>query len=108
MRAKITIPALQQMKRDGRKIVGVVVYDYQMAQIVDREYPVGSLAALNKPGTRLFTLDFWAGYVIDQSWPRVLVYQDTRVDMYGTTQTRRPKSDPFLIKSQPRWPSFFN
>jgi 3-methyl-2-oxobutanoate hydroxymethyltransferase len=33
---KITIQALQQMKRDGRKIVGVVVYDYQMAQIVDR------------------------------------------------------------------------
>src|SRR5437764_6432319 len=24
------------MKQDGRKIVGVVVYDYQMAQIVDR------------------------------------------------------------------------
>jgi 3-methyl-2-oxobutanoate hydroxymethyltransferase len=34
--AKISIPALQQMKREGRKIVGVVVYDYQMAQIVDR------------------------------------------------------------------------
>jgi 3-methyl-2-oxobutanoate hydroxymethyltransferase len=34
--AKITIPALQQMKREGRKIVGVVAYDYQMAQIVDR------------------------------------------------------------------------
>ena len=33
---KVTISALQQMKRDGRKIVGVVVYDYQMAQIVDR------------------------------------------------------------------------
>jgi len=33
---KITIAALQQMKREGRKIVGVVVYDYQMAQIVDR------------------------------------------------------------------------
>jgi 3-methyl-2-oxobutanoate hydroxymethyltransferase len=31
-----TIASLQQMKRDGRKIVGVVVYDYQMAQIVDR------------------------------------------------------------------------
>jgi 3-methyl-2-oxobutanoate hydroxymethyltransferase len=30
------IEALQQMKRDGRKIVAVVVYDYQMAQIVDR------------------------------------------------------------------------
>ena len=32
----MTMTALQQMKRDGRKIVGVVVYDYQMAQIVDR------------------------------------------------------------------------
>src|SRR5438552_1098993 len=36
MDGKVTIPALQQMKQDGRKIVGVVVYDYQMAQIVDR------------------------------------------------------------------------
>ncbi len=36
MQEKVTIPALQQMKRAGRKIVGVVVYDYQMAQIVDR------------------------------------------------------------------------
>jgi 3-methyl-2-oxobutanoate hydroxymethyltransferase len=33
---KVTIPALQQMKRDGKKIVGVVAWDYQMAQIVDR------------------------------------------------------------------------
>lgn len=33
---KVTIPALQQMKRDGRKIVGVVAWDYQIAQIVDR------------------------------------------------------------------------
>ena len=33
---KVTVAALQQMKREGRKIVGVVVYDYQMAQIVDR------------------------------------------------------------------------
>jgi 3-methyl-2-oxobutanoate hydroxymethyltransferase len=32
----VTIPALHQMKRDGRKIVGVVAWDYQMAQIVDR------------------------------------------------------------------------
>jgi 3-methyl-2-oxobutanoate hydroxymethyltransferase len=36
MDAKVTIPALQQMKEDGRKIVGVVLYDYQMAQIADR------------------------------------------------------------------------
>src|SRR6266850_7833208 len=32
----VTIPILQQMKRDGRKIVGVVAWDYQIAQIVDR------------------------------------------------------------------------
>jgi len=36
VQGKVTVAALQQMKRDGRKIVGVVVYDYQMAQIVDR------------------------------------------------------------------------
>ena len=33
---KVTLPALRQMKHDARKIVGVVTYDYQMAQIVDR------------------------------------------------------------------------
>jgi len=59
------------------------------AHIVDHEYPVASLQAINKPGTRVFALDFWAGYLIDQSWPNVRVYQDTRVDMYGTEQTRR-------------------
>jgi 3-methyl-2-oxobutanoate hydroxymethyltransferase len=32
----VTIPALQQMKKTGRKIVGVVAWDYQIAQIVDR------------------------------------------------------------------------
>jgi len=32
----VTIPALQQMKRDGRKIVGVVAWDFQIARIVDR------------------------------------------------------------------------
>lgn len=36
MADKVTLPALQQMKRDGRKIVGVVAWDYQIAQIVDR------------------------------------------------------------------------
>jgi 3-methyl-2-oxobutanoate hydroxymethyltransferase len=33
---KVTIPSLQHMKREGKKIVGVVAYDYAMAQIVDR------------------------------------------------------------------------
>lgn len=33
---RITLPALLQMKRDGRKIVGVVAWDYPMAQIAER------------------------------------------------------------------------
>jgi len=36
MSTPVTVPALQQMKREGRKIVGVVAWDWQMAQIVDR------------------------------------------------------------------------
>jgi 3-methyl-2-oxobutanoate hydroxymethyltransferase len=36
MAEKVTIAALQQMKRDGQKIVGMVAWDYPMAQIVDR------------------------------------------------------------------------
>jgi 3-methyl-2-oxobutanoate hydroxymethyltransferase len=32
----VTIPALQQMKRARQKIVGVVAWDFQIAQIVDR------------------------------------------------------------------------
>src|SRR5258708_25164528 len=33
---KVTIPALQQMKPDGRKSVGVVAWDYQIARIAER------------------------------------------------------------------------
>ncbi len=33
---KVTIPALQAMKLEGRKIVGVVAWDFQIARIVDR------------------------------------------------------------------------
>jgi 3-methyl-2-oxobutanoate hydroxymethyltransferase len=36
METKVTIPALQKMKRDGRKIVGVVAWDTPIAQIADR------------------------------------------------------------------------
>ena len=36
MEAKMTLPALAEMKRTGSKIVSVVAWDYQMAQIVDR------------------------------------------------------------------------
>ena len=56
MDAKVTIPALQQMKRDGRKIVGIVAYDYQMAQIVDRAgmdiVSVGDSVGMNLWGLR--------------------------------------------------------
>src|SRR4029453_12129393 len=36
MESKVTIPALQQMKREGRKSVGVVAWDFQLARIADR------------------------------------------------------------------------
>src|SRR5208282_6474386 len=36
MNAKMTIAALQAMKRDGKKSVGVVAWDYQIARIADR------------------------------------------------------------------------
>src|SRR5258708_24441241 len=36
MESIVTIPALQQMKRAGQKIVGVVAWEFQIAQIVDR------------------------------------------------------------------------
>jgi len=36
MAEQVTIPALQQMKRDGKKSVGVVAWDYQLARIADR------------------------------------------------------------------------
>src|ERR1700684_361290 len=36
MADRMTIPALQQMKRDGKKSVGVVAWDSQIARIADR------------------------------------------------------------------------
>src|SRR5262249_32608629 len=36
MTAKVTIPTLLQMKREGKKSVGVVAWDYQIARIADR------------------------------------------------------------------------
>src|SRR6266478_4396021 len=56
MDGKVTIPALQQMKKDGQKIVGVVLYDYQMAQIADRAgvdiVSVGDSVGVNMWGHR--------------------------------------------------------
>lgn len=36
MSSNVSVAGLQQMKRDGRKIVGVVAWDFQMASIADR------------------------------------------------------------------------
>jgi 3-methyl-2-oxobutanoate hydroxymethyltransferase len=36
MQSRVTIPALQRLKKEGRKIVGVVAWDTQIAQIADR------------------------------------------------------------------------
>jgi len=56
MSEKITVAALQQMKRAGRKIVAVVVYDCQMARIVDRAgvdiVSVGDSVGVNMWGQR--------------------------------------------------------
>src|ERR1700758_1251280 len=52
----VTIPALHQMKREGRKIVGVVAWDYQIAKIADRAgvdiISVGDTVGVNLWGHR--------------------------------------------------------
>ena len=49
---RMSIARLQQMKRDGRKIVAVVAYEYQMAAIADRAgvdmLSVGDSVGINK------------------------------------------------------------
>jgi 3-methyl-2-oxobutanoate hydroxymethyltransferase len=56
MEGKVTLPMLQQMKREGQKIVGVVAYDYQIAQVVDRAgvdiVSVGDSVGVNMWGQR--------------------------------------------------------
>ena len=51
MADKVTLPALQQMKREGRKSAGVVAWDYQIARIADRAgvdfVSVGDLVGVN-------------------------------------------------------------
>lgn len=53
---RVTIEALQQKKRDGRKLVAVVVYDYPMARIVNRAgvdiVSVGDSVGVNMWGHR--------------------------------------------------------
>ena len=59
MSERVTLSALQEMKRHGRKIVGVVVYDHQMALICDRAgvdlVSVGDSVGVNMWGHELET-----------------------------------------------------
>ena len=56
MSERVTVPSLQQMKHEGRKIVGVVAWDYQMARIADRAgveiVSVGDSVGVNLWGQR--------------------------------------------------------
>src|ERR1700748_1633307 len=56
MAAKVTIPALLQMKRERQKIVGVVAWDYQIARLADRAgvdiISVGDTVGVNLWGHR--------------------------------------------------------
>ena len=36
MSTKVTISTLQQMKREGKKSIGIVAWDYQIARIAER------------------------------------------------------------------------
>src|SRR6476646_1208582 len=53
---RMSIPRLQQMKRDGRKIVAVVAYEFQLAAIADRAgvdmLSVGDSVGMNLWGHR--------------------------------------------------------
>jgi 3-methyl-2-oxobutanoate hydroxymethyltransferase len=104
MTERVTIPALQQMKREGRKIVGVVVYDYQMAQIVDRAgvdiVSVGDSIGINMWGhqTELeVTLDqmILACQAVRRGVKRALVSCDFP---YGPLQAGRPHAVAAAIR----------
>jgi 3-methyl-2-oxobutanoate hydroxymethyltransferase len=62
---RVTLAALQQMKRAGRKIVGVVVYDYQMAQITDRA-GVDLISVGDSVGVTLWGHDIETEVTLDQ------------------------------------------
>ena len=73
------ISALQQMKRDGRKIVAAVVYDYQMAQIADRA-GVDIVSAGDSVGVTLWGQSSESDVTLDQM---VLVCRAVRRSVLG-------------------------
>jgi hypothetical protein len=73
-------------------LVVVVAADFprsdRAVDIVEPDYPLQALAAFEgRTGVRVFAFDVWADYLIDQSWPGVRVYHDTRIDVYRKEQT---------------------
>src|SRR5262245_51658568 len=61
----VTLSALRDMKRDGRKIVGVVLYDYQMAQVADRA-GVDIVSVGDSVGVNIWGLQSEADVTLDQ------------------------------------------
>jgi 3-methyl-2-oxobutanoate hydroxymethyltransferase len=54
---EMSVAALQQMKREGKKIAIAITYDYQMAQIMDRAGVELLTVGDSKPQGR--RSDFW-------------------------------------------------
>jgi len=61
----VTLTALRDMKREGRKIVGVVLYDYQMAQVADRA-GVDIVSVGDSVGVNIWALRSEADVTLDQ------------------------------------------
>ena len=62
---KVTLHALQQMKREQQKIVAVGLYDFQMAQIVDRS-GVDIVSVGDSVGPNMWGLDSEHDVTLDQ------------------------------------------
>jgi 3-methyl-2-oxobutanoate hydroxymethyltransferase len=65
MDAKMTIAALQQMKRAGQKSIGVVAWDYQIARIADRA-GVDFVSVGDSVGVNLWGRDEVAEVTLDE------------------------------------------
>jgi 3-methyl-2-oxobutanoate hydroxymethyltransferase len=74
MNRESIVARLQRMKQEGRKIVGVVLYDYQMAQIADRA-GVDIVSAGDSVGVTLWGHASESDLTIDQM---ILVCQAVR------------------------------
>src|ERR1700689_1780864 len=65
MADQVTIPALQQMKREGKKSIGVVAWDYQIARIADRA-GVDFVSVGDSVGVNLWARDEVAEVTMDE------------------------------------------